>query len=328
MSPKGMPMKFPCRQFLYLAAALSTICIFGHASSQTMKTIKIVVPFPPGGGADILARLLAEQVGRMQGSTMVIENRPGASSVIGTEAASRATPGGNNLLIIQPPFVINPHLRKLNYDPLTGFEPICSLATTPTVIVVNSTSPYLTLTDLLNAARAKPGDLTMAVIPAAPQHIALETLKRAANVDITLVPYSGTAPQVTALLGEHVTAVFSPYAVFSDHLKSGRLRALTTTSPTRFEMLPDVPTLAESGYNVLDGDVWTGIAAPAKTSKDSVSQLVGWFTAAMLAPEIKTKLAAQGQVPVAVCGTDFATFLRKQYNEYGRAIREANIKAE
>jgi tripartite-type tricarboxylate transporter receptor subunit TctC len=164
-------MKLLRRQFLHLtagAAALSILSIIlsGHgASSQMTKTVKVVVPFAPGGTADILARLLAEQIGRTSGSTMVIENRPGAGTVVGTEAVSHAAPDGNTLLINSTEFVINPHLRKLNYEPLNSFEPICDLASSPTVIVVHGASPYRTLADLLDAARAKPGVLSLASSP-------------------------------------------------------------------------------------------------------------------------------------------------------------------
>ena len=171
------------------------------AWTQTTRMVKIVVPFQPGGSADILARHLAEQIGRTQGVTMVVENRPGAGSIVGTEAVSHAAPDGNTLLINVAEFAINPHLRKVSYDPLTSFEPICHLVNAPTVIVVNSASSYRTLADLLIAARAKPGDLTLASVgPGSPFHIGLEVLKRVAKVDLTFVPYPGNAPAINALL--------------------------------------------------------------------------------------------------------------------------------
>jgi tripartite-type tricarboxylate transporter receptor subunit TctC len=262
----------------------------------------------------------------VQGLTMVIENRPGAGSIIGTEAVSHAAPDGNTLLMGTSTLVINPHLRKVNYDPVTSFEPICYLVNAPTVIVVNSASPYRTLADLLDAARAKPGDLTMA--GAGPFYLAVEMLKHAANLNMTLVPYPGGAPAVTALLGEHVTSVFTDYPTSAEQLKAGKLRALATGSRTRSEALPDVPTVAESGYQDFDVEHWFGLFAPAKTPKETVSQLVGWFTAALQVPEVKAKLVVQGLYPVGICGADFGAFFRKQYDDYGRAIREANIKAE
>lgn len=328
-------MKFARRRFPHLAkvaAALAVLAVTlaGHgAQSQTLKTVKIVVPFPPGGAADTLARLLAEQISRAQGLTMVVENRPGAGSVIGTEAVSRAAPDGNTVLIMGASFVINPNLKKLNYDPLNSFEPICNLVELPNVIVVNSPSPYHTLSDLLSTARMKPGELTLASTgPATSQHIAFEMLKHAANVDITHVPFAGAAPAVTALLGEHVTSVLADYAAVAEQLSAGKLRALATTSRTRAEPLPDVPTVAEFGYAGYEVSSWQGVVAPANTPKETVSQLAGWFSRTMQVREVKAKLVVQGLYPVGICGADFGAFLRKEYADYGRAIREANIKVE
>jgi tripartite-type tricarboxylate transporter receptor subunit TctC len=298
------------------------------ASSQATGTIKIVVPYPPGGGADILARLLAEQIRRAQGLTIVIENRAGAAGVIGTEAASRAVPDGNTVLIAASDLIIIPHLRKLNYDPMTSFEPICQLVSVPLVIAVNSKSPHRTLADLLDAARAKPGHLTLATNTGGLFQIGFEMLKRAAKFEMTYVPYTGAAPAVTALLGEHVTAAFYGYPGVVEQLKSGRLRALATTSRNRIESIPDVPTVAEYGYKDYEVNFWFGLFTPARTPKDAASRLAGWVTAAMRTPEVKSKLSAQGYYPVGMCGEDFAALLRKQYDEYGRVIREANIKAE
>ena len=204
-----MPLQYRIVSWLVLIiVALSG----GNARTQTAAPMKIVVPAPPGGALDTLTRLLADQVARSQGLTIVIEHRPGANTVIGTEAVSRAAPDGHTLLTNAPAaFVINPHLQKLNYDPLAGFEPICSLVSFPEVIVVNSALPYRTLGDLLGAARAKPGQLTLASI------------------------------------------------------------------------------------------------GPAS---------------------IRAKLTRQGLYPVGTCGADFAVYIRKQYDEYGRIIREANLKAE
>jgi tripartite-type tricarboxylate transporter receptor subunit TctC len=328
-------MKSLHRKFLHklaTAAVLGSIFVTAaadEARSQAARTIKIVVPYPPGGPTDIVARLLAEQIGRVQGPTMLIENRPGAGSVIGTEAVARAVPDGNTLLITAPAFVVNPHLRKLNYDPLISFEPICYLVNSPPVIVVNSTSPYRTLADLLNAARAKSGNLSLASVgPATGLQLAFEMLKRAANVDMTFVPYPGTAPAITALLGNHVTSALVNYSDAAEQLKAGKLRGLAVAAPERIDPLPDVPTVAEFGYREYDAAQEFGIVAPAKTSRVVVAQLIDLFANALQVPEMKVKLIGQGLFPVKVCGAEFSDRLRKQYDDYGRVIREANIKAE
>jgi tripartite-type tricarboxylate transporter receptor subunit TctC len=312
------------------AAAVVLVALCAHvARSQTTRTIKIVVPVAPGGATDILARLLAQQIGRAKGPTIVIENRPGAGSVIGTEAVARATPDGGTLLINSNSILIAPHLRKLSYEPLSSFEPICLLVRLPFVVIVNTASPYATLADLIGAAHAKPGQLTLAGAgPATIPHIAVEMLKRAAKVNMVFVPYPGAAPAVNALLGQHVTAALVDYAGVAEHLKARKLRALATGSRDRIESSPEVPTVAESGYKDYEEDLWYGVLAPAKTPEAMISQLTGWFTAALQAPETNSKLVAQGFHPVGTCGADFAAHMRKQYDDYGRIVREANIKTE
>jgi tripartite-type tricarboxylate transporter receptor subunit TctC len=298
----------------------------GASASAQTKTIKLIVPYPPGGTADIVARLLGDQIGRAQGPTIVIENRPGANTIIGTEAGARAAPDGNTLLINSPEFVINPHLRKPNYDPIQSFEPICHLVSSPTVIVVNAASPYRTLKDFMDAARAMPGELTIASTGIF--QIPFEQLKRAANVNLIYVPFQGNAPASNALLGGHVTAVFAVYPTVAELVKSGKLRPLAIASRKRIEALPEVPTVIESGYSDYEVEVWLGLVAPAKTPKETTAQLAATFTAALQAPEVKAKLAAQDSYPVGVCGADFAAHIRKQSDDVGRTIRESNIKAD
>jgi tripartite-type tricarboxylate transporter receptor subunit TctC len=330
-------MKLPRRQYLHLAAraaALTLISVIplaldGHDARSQTTTIKVLVSFPPGGSADSLARLLGEQISKTQGLTVLIENRPGAGASIAYEAVARAAPDGNTLVIGANSIVINPILRKVNYDPLTSFEPICYLLSSPQVFVVNSTSSYRTLSDLVVAARAKPGELTLASVgPATTQHIGIEQFKHMAKVNLTYIPYLGGAPAINALLGEHVTSVFANYSEVGEQLKAGKLRALATASRARIEPLPEVPTVAELGYKDYEVEVSYGVLAPAKTPKERVSQLASWFTAAMQAAEVKPKLLVQGLYPVGICGTDFAVHIRRQYDEYARVFKEANIKAE
>jgi tripartite-type tricarboxylate transporter receptor subunit TctC len=326
------PVQLSRRGSLHLcagAAALTVLALAERALSQTARTIKLIVPSAPGGVTDILARLLGDQIGRTQGATVVIDNRPGAGEMIGTETAARAAPDGNTVLFAANPFVINPHLRKVSYDPLTSFEPICQLANAPTLIVVTAASPYHSLADLLAAARATPGSLTMASIgPGSPFHLGFEKLKRMANVDMTFIPYPGNGPSVNALLGEHVTMMFGTYANVAEHLKSGKLRAIAATTPRRIDELPDLPTVAESGFPDYAVPAWFAALAPANTPKAAVSQLATWLTAALQAPEIEQKLLIQGLYPSGLCGDEFAAHLRDQFDELGRIIRESNIKAE
>jgi tripartite-type tricarboxylate transporter receptor subunit TctC len=316
-------------RFLLFAALAATFLEAASATAQTTRTIKIVVPFQPGGGSDILARVVAEQIGRMRPVPMIVENRPGAGTAIGAETVARSAPDGNTLLLTSSAFVVTPHFRRVGYDPVLSFEPICHLASSPLILVVNSASPYRTLGDLMNAARNKPGGLTLAAAgPGGGPHVMAEMLKRAANVSMTYVPYPGGAPAVNALLGEHVTSVLTDYPTAMAQIKAGKLRAIATTLRDRDEVLPDVPTVAESGYRDYEADGWFGVLAPAKAPQALLSELAKLFIAAMQVPEVKTKLVPLGFFPAGKCGADFGAFIRKQYDDYGRVIREANIRGE
>jgi tripartite-type tricarboxylate transporter receptor subunit TctC len=313
------------RSAIALAAALSLAAAAPGAWAQS-GTIKIVVPYTPGSGPDILSRLMAEQIGRAQGPTVVVENRPGAGTVIGTEAVERAEPDGHTVLLVANSFVVNPALKRASYDPTRSFDPVCYLAATPMVLVVLGSSPYRTLDDLIAAARAKPGELAFASGgPGSSLHVAIEVLKRAANINVTYVPYGGTAPAVNALMGNHVAAVWADYPTVVSQLDSGTLRGLVTTSRARVEALPNVPTLGETGISNYEADIFYGIVAPAKTPPEALAQLSGWFSSAVKAPDMKPKLAQQGLFPVGTCGAEFGTYLRRQGEEYSRIIREANI---
>ncbi len=310
-------------------AVLALALAAGSASAQSGRTIRLIVPVPPGASTDAVARLMAEQIGRAHGVTIVVENRPGASGMIGTEFVSRAAPDGNTLLMTANTYLIDAQTRKANYHPVTAFDPICNLVNSPAVYVVNSASPYRSLKDLLDAARAKPGDLSMAAVgPGTTFQMGFATFTRAANVQMTYVPYAGSAPAVTALMGQHVTSAFAGYAVVAEQVKADKLRALAVATMKRIDPLPDVPTFDESGFKNLEVDNWFGVIAPVGTPKDKLAELEGWFGAALQAPDVKAKLALQGLYPVGLCGAAFGAFIRQRYDEYGEAIRVSNIKPQ
>jgi tripartite-type tricarboxylate transporter receptor subunit TctC len=311
-----------------LAAALAGLAA-PDACAQAPKTIRIIVPIAAGGADDFVSRLLADQVSRMQGVATVVENRPGAGTVVGTEAAARAAPDGGNLMITDSSFVVSPNLRKLAFDPLADFTPICVLARVPMIIAVNSASPYASFADFIAAARARPGELTIAGTgPATVFHIGVEKLKRIAHVDLTFVPYGGGGPVLNALLGDHVSAMLNSYATASGQLQAGKLRPLAAAMGKRIDALPTLPTVAEFGYPDYEVDFWIGLFAPAKTPKEVTAQIESWFKAAIVTPEVQGKLKIQGLNPVMICGDDFAALIRAQYDEYGRLVREANFTAE
>lgn len=312
-----------------LFATIASVCALAVPSARA-QTLRIVVPFPPGGGGDTLARLVAEQMSRANGLTTVIENRPGAGTTIATEAVSRSAPDGNTVLLVANSFVINPALTALNYDPLTSFEPVCLLTQSPNVVAVNSTSPYRSLADLVRAAHDRPGELTMAFQgPGTSQHVGVEKLKRAADIEMIQVPFTGSAPVVSALLGEHVTSLFASYPSAIEQIKSGRLRALAFASRTRISSAPDIPTIAELGFaNYEDENVWFGIVVPAGTSPEKITRLTTWLRSVMQTPKVEAQLAALEFYPAVLCGADFATYLRRQRDEYQRILRETKMKPE
>jgi tripartite-type tricarboxylate transporter receptor subunit TctC len=318
-----------------IAARVALLAAIASALAPTVpnaraQTVRIIVPYPPGGGADTFARVVAEQMGRANGLTTVIENRPGAGTAIATEAVSRAAPDGNTVLLVANAFVINPALRALNYDPLTSFEPVCLLARSPNVIAVNSASPYRSLNDLVRAAHDRPGELAMAFQgPGTSQHVAFEKLKRAANIEMIEVPFTGSAPAISALLGEHVTSLFANYASAMEQIKSGRLRALAIASRTRVSSAPDIPTIAELGFaDYEEENVWFGMVVPATTAQDKITQLATRLRGAMQTPDVEARLATLELHPDVLCGADFAAHLRRQRDEYQRIVTETKMKPE
>jgi len=312
-------------------AALGLVAAGGDRAAwpQAPHMIRVVISVPPGGAIDTLVRVLGDQIGKNNGPTIIVEPRPGAGGIIAAEAVARAAPDGNTLLISTNGMLINAILRKVSFDPLTSFEPICYLVNSPQLIVVNSASPYRTLPDFLAAARAKPGDLSIASVgPNTTQHIAIERLKRLADVNVTFVPFPGGAPAINALMGQHVTAALQNYIEVSGQLTSGTLRALGSATARRIEPLPDLSTIAEQGFKDFDAEVWFGLSAPAKTPQETIAQLVGWFSRALEAPEVKSKLAVQALYPNPICGSAFTAHIKGQAELFARLIRELNIKGE
>jgi tripartite-type tricarboxylate transporter receptor subunit TctC len=291
--------------------------------------IRLVVPYTPGSGPDILSRLIGEEIGNQNGPTVVVENRPGAGTVVGTEVVQRADPDGNTVLLVANSFVINPALKRGNYDVAKDFAPVCYLASTPMILVVQASSPYRTLADLIAAAHASPGELAFASGgPGSSLHVAIEVLRRAADINITYVPFGGTAPAISTLMGGHVAAVWADYPTVVAQLQAGTLRGLVTTSPARVPTLPDVPTFAETGVSDYQADIFYGIVAPAKTPAATLAQLIKMFSSALKAPAMEGKLAKEGLFPVGICGAEFGTYMQKLGDDYARIIREANIKTE
>jgi tripartite-type tricarboxylate transporter receptor subunit TctC len=314
----------------YAGVLLAALSAFAQpALAQSGRPVRIIVPFPPGGSADLLARVVGQSAGESSHQTFIVENHPGAGASIAYDLTARAAPDGNTIVVASNSLLINPLLRKVNFDSVTSFAPICNLVASPMIFVVNAASAYKTIGDLIAAAKAKPGTLTVAALgPATTQHIAFESFKRVTNTDMIFVPFTGGAPAVNALLGQHVDAALVNYSEGVEQIRAGKLRPLATTSAARIKPVPDLPTVAESGYPGYASEVWLGLLAPAGTPADKVEQLAAWFAAATKAPEVQAKLENVGLYPTVSCGKEFAGFIAGKKAEYARIIQEANITVE
>jgi tripartite-type tricarboxylate transporter receptor subunit TctC len=317
-----------------LVTALAAAANWPHAApAQTTfpaKPVRIVVPFPPGGAGDLIARVFASALEPRWGQPVLVDNRPGAGTVIGSALVAKAPPDGLTLLLMANSFVINAKMRAatLPYDGLRAFAPVALLVDSPQVIVVNSASPYRTFKDWLDAARAQPGTLSYASVgPATTQHIAGEMLQRAAGVRLLYTPYPGNAPAVAALLGSHVSAVMGNWSEVQAQIDAGKLRPLAVTTPERLDTLKQVPTVAESypGYSVT---AWFGLCAPAGTPRETIEAIADAVAAAMKTPDVQARLAAAGLRPGFLGPAAMASHLRQAYEQYAKVIDEAKLTLE
>jgi tripartite-type tricarboxylate transporter receptor subunit TctC len=310
-----------------IAAALGIVLfalVAPPAFSQQDRPIKIVITFPAGSGGDVLTRAMADEITKVHGKRFTYEN---TDQMRGSEAVAHAPPDGGTLLVINNSFAVNTKLQKPPYDPLTSFEPICNLASGPVLLIAAADGPYRSLANLVAAAREKPGELRIAGTPLGPPQIAAELLKRNATVDMKFV--SATTPDaLEALASGGAASAVQLYLNVLPQLRANQVRALAITSADRKQVLPDVPTVAESGFPGFEVEYWDGIFAPAGTPRETVGQLAEWFGAAARVPAVKEKLDAQTYVPVGDCGATFVNFIRKEIGEWGRIAREAGIKSE
>jgi tripartite-type tricarboxylate transporter receptor subunit TctC len=313
--------------FCIFVVSLAVIAEPAVAQSLAGKTIRIVVPYAAGGTGDVVARVLAQAITQKTGQTIVVEDRPGASSIVGSDFAARAAPDGTTILLVENPFILSPILFPGHYDPISSFEPLCYVAATPAVLAVSSKSDIHTLSDFLKLATSKPGAVSYGGTgPASIIHIAGELLKRDAKVDITYVPYPGSPPAMNATLAGTITAVMANYSDLKGQIEAGALRPIAVPAKKRAEALPNVPTLAESGFNDLDAAVWFGFVAPAKTPKETLAQLSQSISDAVKSEGVADRLKSQGMFINLFCGAEFGKFLSDQKNSYTEFAREFDVK--
>jgi tripartite-type tricarboxylate transporter receptor subunit TctC len=321
-----------------LCAALWSLCAVCAAqaastsSGQAYPTrpIRWVVPFPPGGGTDFFARLLAPRVSESWKQQVVIDNRGGAGGVVGTEIAARAAPDGYTFLLSTAAGIVtNPLLiPNLPYG-TRDFAPVSLIVVTPLLLVVNAAVPVHTVKDLVAAARAQPRALNYSTSGSgSANHLAMELLKSMAGIDIVHVPYKGSGPAVTDLVGGRVQMMFNPLPPFLPHIKAGRLRPIAVAEPQRSNLMPDIPTFAESGVPGYQYVLWYGMFAPAKTPQALVGTMNAELARILAEPEVAARLASQGAAPRPTTPAAFARFIDEDRERLQKVIRSAGVKAE
>lgn len=299
------------------------------AQQYPTKPIRVIVPFAPGGGLEITTRLIGRKLTEKWGQNIVVDSRPGAATIIGSEIASKAAPDGYTLLMITTTFAINPGLyRKLPYDPHRDFAPITQLNSQPNVVAVHPSSPVKSVPDLIAAAKAKPGALTFASPGAgSAPHLSAEMFKRMAGVDMIHVPYKGIPPAVTDVIGGRVNMLFTTTISAAPHVNAGKLRAVAITSAKRNASMPGVPTIGESlpGYQA---EAFQAVVAPAGVPRAIVDTLAREIAAIVKSPDVTERFNRDGATPVGSTPQQFAAFLKSEMAKWSKVIQDAGIKLE
>ncbi|MBI1990809.1 MAG: tripartite tricarboxylate transporter substrate binding protein [Betaproteobacteria bacterium] len=310
--------------------ALLVAAVPAHAQTYPAKSIRIVVPFAPGGGADIIARILGQKMTDSWGQQVVVDNRAGASGNIGAEIVAKAAPDGHTLLMASSALAINPSVyRSVPYDPIKDFAPITQPALLPNILVVHSSVPVKTVRDLIALAKSRPGQLAYASAGAGTgTHLAAEMFKLQAGVDMVHVPYKGGGAVISDLLGGQVALTFATLPSVMPYVKAGRLRALAMTTTKRWPGLPTVPTIAESGFPGFEISTWIGLLAPAGTPKDVVGKLHGEVTRILKLPDVRERFDSLGMEPVGDSPEQFAQYIRSELAKYAKVVRQSGARVE
>jgi tripartite-type tricarboxylate transporter receptor subunit TctC len=315
------------RLFLILALAASHAAL---AQTWPTKPIRVVVPFPPGGGTDIVARTVTPKMAEILGQPFVIENRAGAGGNIGTDAVAKSPADGYTLLVASASTAINTTLvPNLSWNFSRDFAPVVLMVVNNHLLAAHPSVPANNVRELLALAKAKPGQVTYASYgPGSSAHLTAELFKLMAGVDLLHVPYKGAAPAVNDLLGGQVNIIFADVAAMLSHLKSGKLKALGIGSAKRFEGLPDVPTIAESGVPGFEAGGFLGLAAPAGTPPAVIQALNAAAQKSLAQPEVRDRLLGLASPPVGGSPEEFGSYMKREIDKWARVIRAANIKSE
>jgi len=301
-----------------------------YAQSYPSGPVKIVVPFPPGGTTDILARVLSNELTKKWGQTVVVENKPGASGTIFSEQLAHMPPDGYTLMVTATHHVINPSLYKnLKYNTRIDFTPISLVAGVPNVLVVNPAFPAKNIQELIVYAKANPGKVMFGSSgTGGANHLSGELFKSMAKIDMVHVPYKGAAPALNDLLGNQISVMFDSIPGVLSHIKAGKLRALGVTSLTRSAALPNVPTISESGLKGFEALAWFGMYAPPQMAPELLNKVSGDVLTVLQSPQVKNQFAEQGADAGNMTQAEYAKYVDAEITKWAKVITDANIKAE
>ena len=303
-----------------------------HAAAQPfpVKSVRMIVPYAAGGGADIVGRLVAQKLGDGWGHTVVVDNRPGASGNIGTEIVARAIPDGYTLLLVGPNHTVNSSLySKIPFDPVKDFAPVSVVTSAPYLLVVNPTIGVNSVRDLIALAKARPGKVLYASAGnGTAGHLGMELIKTMAGIDMVHVPYKGSPPALTDLIAGQVSAAFDNVLSATPHVKAGRLRAIAVSTGKRSAAVPEVPTVAESGLPGFEVAVWQGILAPAGTPRPIVDTLHAAIVAALGRPDMKERMAANGTDIIGNTPAEFAAFIQSDLVKWAKVVKSSGARVD
>ena len=318
------------RKLIVFPAA--AVLLAGNTIAQEFpsKNVRLIVPFPPAGAVDIIGRTMGPPLSRALGQSVVVENRPGANTVIGAEIVARAPADGHTLLLMAQSFLVNAIVRsKLPYDTFKDFTGVTRLASNPLVISVHPSLPVRTISELVTLARLRPGELTFATASIlGGQRLAMELFKEAARIELIAVPYNGGAPAATAVMGGHTAILVANIAETAPFVAAGRLRGIAVTSLDRSDLLPAIPAVAESGYPGFEALNWFGAVVRSTTPKTVIQQLNVEIAKALQSPEVKEVLTKQGLAPAALSAEAFDAFMKAETQRNERVIKALNLRIE
>jgi tripartite-type tricarboxylate transporter receptor subunit TctC len=317
---------------LFLAAALSMASATALPQGYPQRPVRIIVPYPPGSGTDIVARLLGQRIGESWGQPMVVDNRPGAGAIVGVEATAKAPPDGYTIGIADTgPLAINPALYpKLPYDPLRDFAPVIEVAKLPFMLVAHPSLGVSSVGELIAAAKRAPGRINYASVGnGSAVHLATELFRKQAGIDLVHIPYKGSAPALNDVVAGTTPVMFVNLLSGLQHVKSGRLRALAVATSSRVRALPDVPTVAEAGVPGYEFQAWFGIVAPAATPAPILDRLNAEFNRVLSAADVRDRLLNEGGMqPVGGSAAQFAALIAREKEHWGKLVKETGARVD